>query len=221
MTGFSEDDIREMVLRLAHEIRNPLATIKSGVQLIQRLTVPQGEIAEHFASVLAQVGRIDQTVHDMQRFVRLVPTAPQTVSLAAAAEAAISAHQTAAKRADVVLAVPGGPASAALIDPGHLAVALDELLTNAIRFSPAGSSVMVSWSSAGDGEVALNVDDEGPGVQPEHADRILRPFFSTSMQATGLGLKIAEKACRLAGGRLEWRNLAGHGCRFSIVLREA
>jgi signal transduction histidine kinase len=221
MSKFSEDDIREMVLRLAHEIRNPLATIKSAVQLIQRLTRPKGQVEEYFASVLGQVRRIDLTVQDMQRFVRLTATPGQPVQLASAVEGAVAAHRGAAKHGEVSLVMAGGPPLRALIDPGHLRLALDELLGNAIRFSPPGSAVTLSWSAKNGRLVALNVDDEGPGVLPEHADRILKPFFSTSTQATGLGLNIAEKACSLAGGYLEWRNLAGEGCRFSMVLKEA
>jgi signal transduction histidine kinase len=221
VSALSEDDIREMVLRLAHEIRNPLATIKSAVQLIQRLTKPEGEIEEYFASALAQVARIDLTVQDMQRFVRLTQAPPQPVQLARAVEIAADGHRQRAEQGGAELVVAGGPALAVLIDPGHLRLALDELLANAIRFSPPGSPVTVSWAAGDTGEVSLNVDDEGPGVPPENAGRILRPFFSTSTQATGLGLNITEKICALAGGRVEWRNLAGHGCRFSIVLKEA
>ncbi len=221
MNAFSEDDIREMVLRLAHEIRNPLATMKSAIQLIQRLTQPEGEIQEYFESALAQVARIDLTVQDMQRFVRLSSVPPTPVELVKAGEIAVAAQQHSAQQGEVDLVIAGGPKVSALVDPGHLRLALDELLANAIRFSPPGSSITVSWSAREGGEVALNVDDEGPGVPPEHADRILKPFFSTSTQATGLGLNIAQKICELAGGRLEWRNLAGHGCRFSLVLKEA
>ena len=220
MNALSEDDIREMVLRLAHEIRNPLATIKSAVQLIQRLTKPEGEIEEYFASALAQVARIDLTVQDMQRFVRLTQAPPQPVQLTKAAAIAAEAHRHQATRGGTELVVAGGPAMAVLIDPGHLHLALDELLANAIRFSPPGSPVTVSWAASDRGEVSLNVDDEGPGIPPENSGRILKPFFSTSTQATGLGLNIVEKICVLAGGRFEWRNLAGHGCRFSIVLKE-
>ena len=78
---FTEDDLTEMVLRLAHEIRNPLATIKSAVQLIEHLQPPTGEIAEYFSSVHAEIVRIDQVVRDMQRFVKLETKAPTVVDI--------------------------------------------------------------------------------------------------------------------------------------------
>ena len=215
----TEEDIREMVLRLAHEIRNPLATIKSGVQLIERLTSPVGEIAEHFAGVLAQVGRIDQTVHDMQRFVRLAAEEPTGLRAADVAEAAAADVRDDAEGRSVRVLLAGDRGTRVLAGAAQIREALVELVSNAVTFSPPGSTVIVSWTALESGEVAFHVDDEGAGVRPEHADRILRPFFSTSTQGTGLGLNIAEKICRLAGGRLEWRNLAGRGCRFTLALR--
>jgi two-component system, NtrC family, sensor histidine kinase PilS len=212
--ALSEDDLREMVLRLAHEIRNPLATIKSAVQLVQRLANLEDAVGEHLDSVLSQVDRIDVTVHEMQRFARIGAGAPVAVDVQGGVDDALAKTPPGHAR----LAVAGGPTLRVHIEPENLRLALRELVDNARRYSPPGATVMLSWARAGEGLVAIHVDDEGPGVPAEYTERILRPFFSTSTQGTGLGLNIVEKVCRLAGGRLEWRNLAGRGCRFSLVL---
>lgn len=217
--GLSEDELREMVLRLAHEVRNPLATIKAGVQLIQRLMEPNEDIARHLASVLTQVGRLDATVNGMQRFVRLGKPVPASVKVERAALEIIAAHAGEARRDQVTITLAGGPAASVLVDPEHLRTALAEVLANAVRHSPGGAAVAVSWALDAS-FVTVNVDDEGPGIPPEHADRVLRPFFSTSTHGTGLGLNIADRVCRLAGGRLTWRNNANRGCRFSLSLPE-
>jgi two-component system sensor histidine kinase SenX3 len=209
-----------MVLRLAHEVRNPLATIKAGVQLIQRLTEPNDALSRHFASVLTHVGRIDLTVHGMQKFVRLNNPAPERLGVERLVGDAVSFHESVARRNQVETQVIGGAPATIWGDPDHLRSALSELLGNAIRFSPSGSVVTISWAVK-DALVTISVDDEGPGIPPEHEDRIMRPFFSTSTQGTGLGLNIAEKACRLAGGKLTWRNHPGRGCRFSLAIPEA
>lgn len=216
---FSEEDFREMVLRLAHEIRNPLATIKSGVQLIQHMEKPEGPVAATLMSMLGQVTRIDRTLQDMQRLIRVARGNPLAVGVASVVEDAVSQRRPGARRVGVALAVAGGPQVKVVGDPGNLATALDELLSNAIQHSPAGSTVMVSWL-AGGGNVVVHVDDEGTGVPSEVAERIGRPFFSTSTQGSGLGLAIAERICKVADGRLQWRNLAGRGCRFSLILPE-
>lgn len=213
----AEQDWREMVLRLAHEIRNPLATIKSGAQLVQRLTRPEGDVAECLQGMLANVSRIDQTLQDLQRFVRLDVGQPAVIELGPIVEDAVAQRQPTAMRAGVSLQVAQGSRATVQMDPQNLATALDELLSNALRVTPAGAAVMVSWV-ADHRHLLVHVDDEGPGVPPELEGRIARPFFSTASQGTGLGLNIADKACRLVGGSLTWRNLAGRGCRFTLSL---
>ena len=217
VAAFTEDDWREMVLRLAHEIRNPLATIKSGVQLVQHVEKPEGETAECLTSVLGQVERIDATVRDMQRFVRIGTGSPERTELGPAVEDAVAQHRDPARAAGVSLVVAGGPRVHGKIDPRNLALAVGELLANAVRFSPAGCEVSVSWQTSR-GSVAVHVDDEGPGVGDQLSERIARPFFSTSTQGMGLGLNIVSKICRLAEGELLWRNLPERGCRFSLRL---
>mgnify|MGYP000505524685 CR=1 FL=1 len=213
----SEQDWREMVLRLAHEIRNPLATIKSATQLVQRWMRPEGEVAESLQGILVNVARIDRTLKDLQRFVRLDVGESARQPVAEAVEDVVADQLPEAQRRGVAVLVAGGPAARVLIDPKNLGAALEELLANAVRVTAAGGTVMISWVCVGE-EVLLHVDDEGPGVPPELEDKILRPFFSTSAQGTGLGLNFVDKACRLAGGALSWRNLAGRGCRFTMRL---
>ena len=62
------------------------------------------------------------------------------------------------------------------------------------------------------------MQDAGPGVPRESAERILRPFYSTSTTGVGLGLNRVHRICRMAGGHLEWCNVASGGCRFTMVL---
>jgi signal transduction histidine kinase len=218
--GLSEADLREMVIRLAHEVRNPLASIKAGVQLIQHLTHPERDVARHFASVLVQVGRIDLTVQGMQRFVRLAEPSPSTVGIDEAVRDCVEAQAEHAHDGGARATIVGGPEFRLRVDPAHFRAALSEVLSNAFRFSPPGAAVLISWVRQGN-DIVLSVDDEGPGIPKENAERILRPFFSTSTQGTGLGLNIADKVCRLAGGRLVWRNHPDRGCRFSLQLPEA
>ncbi len=220
MDPFTEDDLRQMVLRLAHEIRNPLATIKTSIQLVEHLTQPHGEIAEYFTSVLEEVTRIDQTVRELQAFARLRPGTPMQTPVEELAQLARKAACPQAEAAGVELVVRPGTEVVVRVDRDQITLALDQLIANALRFAPRGSQVTLGWECA-DHRVRLDVDDAGPGVAPKLADRILRPFFSTSTQATGLGLNIVQKVAHLAAGHLEWRNLEAGGCRFTLVLPEA
>ena len=77
--------------------------------------------------------------------------------------------------------------------------------------------MQIGWRLVED-QVAIDFDDRGPGIATETGPRIMRPFFSTSTQGTGLGLNIVARTAHLAGGRLEWCNRDAGGARFSLLL---
>ena len=222
MTGFSEYDLQEMVVRLAHQIRNPLATIKSGIQLVQHLLQPSGEMEEYLEAALVEVERINRIVSDMQRMIRLDSATAQAVSVAEIVDEAVSRCAAAAAARDVTVIRPGGPAARVLADPSQMVEAMSELLGNAIEFSKAGSTVRIGWASEENRLLRVEVSDGCGGIPATEESRIFRPFYSTSTRGTGLGLNIVKRICELGGGRMEWANLAdGSGCRFSIVMPEA
>lgn len=208
-----------MVLRkLAHEIRNPLACLQAGVQVMQRLGGSGGDSGEQLAELLGHIGRIDKLTQGIHQLARLVPGAPEPLPLANVVERIYQDYRFYAAQAGVALVVVGGPAREVWSEPANLSTALGELVSNAIKASPADSTVRLGWEGVEEGWIAFHVDDEGPGVAPEHADKVLLPFFSTQPGGRGLGLTVALRACRLAGARLEWRNRDEGGCRFSILV---
>ncbi len=214
----NEDDLKEMVLRLAHEIRNPLATIQSAVQLLDHVQKPEGEIKEYYDSILQEVARIDCTVRDVQRFVRLDSNTAAQIPVGDVAAAAIKDLRPRWEAGgDRIQLIPGDDAFV-FIDRMQVETAISELIENALRFSPPDTLIVVSIAKAEKQSVQVNVVDQGPGIPENHKGRILRPFFSTSTQGTGLGLNIVSRVAELAGGYLEWENLQPRGARFSLVL---
>lgn len=221
MTEFTEYDLREMVLRLAHQIRNPLATINSGIQLVQYLLSPGGEVEEYLQAALVEVERINRIVSDMQRVIRLDSATAQAIPITDIVDEALSRCAAAAAAAEVTVECLGGPSSRVLADPSQMIEAITELLRNAIEFSRAGSRVGVRWHSEADHQLRIDISDCCGGIPTTVAQRMLRPFFSTSIRGTGLGLNIVQRICEQVGGRLEWENAAdGSGCRFSIFIPE-
>lgn len=218
LDGHGSADLRELSLRLAHVIRNPLATIKSSVQLVKLLGLCQLEAVPYLDNAIAEVARIDAVVREMERLVRVEVGHPEPFEVADAIGAAGMTVGTAP--GGMVVGGPGSLGVRVRMDRTQFLVALKELLDNARRVTGAGAAVGVTWSRTGDGFVHVEVTDEGPGVPPELSDRILRPFFSTDTQGSGLGLNLVQRICRLAGGALIWANLEGGGCRFTLVLPE-
>jgi signal transduction histidine kinase len=216
--ALTEGDLRQMVIRLAHEIRNPLSTILSAVQLLEHLHQPEPDQIEFYQSIYTEVARINDVVRDIQRFARLDSHAATTISLAGAIGAALESETAAMAESKALVEVAGGPDVSVFMDRSQLESALSELINNAHRFSPPGSSITIRWSIRNDSQVAIDFDDQGPGVAEGNREKILRPFFSTSTQGTGLGLNIVARTCQLAGGDLEWHNLEPRGARFTMVL---
>ncbi|MGV8042398.1 MAG: sensor histidine kinase [Thermoanaerobaculaceae bacterium] len=214
----SEEELRMVLRKLAHEIRNPLACLQAGVQVMQRLGGSGGDTGEQLSELLGHIGRIDKVTQGIHQLARLVPGELRPVPLSEVVEKVYQEYRFYAAQAGVELVAGGGPACEAWSEPGNLGTALSELVSNALKASPADSRVTLSWEPPADGLVSLHVDDQGPGVSPEHADKVLLPFFSTQPNGRGLGLTVALRACRLAGARLVWRNGAERGCRFSILV---
>lgn len=215
---FTEEDLRQMVLRLAHEIRNPLATIKSAAQLLEHLQQPDGEIAEFYSSIHTEIGRIDMVVRDMQRYARLDEQPAKSVDVGEAVRHSVEAETAGSACDGNRIEVIEGPQTMVLMDQAQLEGAVRELLSNAIRFSPEAGDIRVSWEYRDGSDVQIHVDDNGPGISEEVEARMLRPFFSTSIQGTGLGLNIVARTAQISGGCLRWRNLNGGGARFTIVV---
>ncbi len=221
MNELTKIDMREMVLRLAHEIRNPLATIKSGIQLVQHLLPPDAEVKEYLQAALVEVERINRTVSDMQRVIRLDLATARATPIAEIVDEALSRCAAAATEAKVTVECPGNTTSHVLADPSQMIEAITELVGNAINFSPPGSTIGISCVSTTDQMVRIDVIDACGGISPSTAQRMFHPFYSTSTHGTGLGLNIVQRICELGGGRLQWENLADRsGCRFSIFMPE-
>ncbi len=219
MTGPLQYDLREMVLRLAHQIRNPLATIKSGIQLVQHLQPEDGEVQEYLDAALVEVERINRTIADMQRVIRLESATAVPIPVAGIVEEAMSRSTGMARAAGINLVSRGGPDIEALADRDQLVDAVAELIHNAVEFSPDGSTVVIGWEAGETRQARIDVTDACGGICAQAAERIFHPFHSTSTRGTGLGLNIVQRICELGGGRLEWSNLDdGSGCRFSIVM---
>jgi two-component system, OmpR family, sensor kinase len=209
-------ELSDLVLRLGHQIRNPLATIQSGVQLVQVLTQPAGEVAECLDSALGEVARIETMLRDAQRLVRLAAEAAVSLNLAEAVQrAADTVTQGAPARGDLVL--DGPPELRVATDPELLQAALAELLARAVRVTPAGATVHLRWGAHGTDGAALEIEDGGPCPPSGDPERALRALMAT-WPGSGLGLCLAERACSLLGGHLDWTRLKPQGCCFRITL---
>ena len=204
---------------VAHEIRNPLSTIK-GVALYIARRMPLGGREEEAAQrMIDEVERLDRVVSELLDFAR--PGSFETVQADLAeiigralrlAEADIKAKGIA-----VVQEIePGFPS--VNISPERLTQALLNLFLNAIQAMDHGGTLRVSARTLPNGMFSISVADTGPGIPPEIQASIFTPYFTTKPSGTGLGLAIVYQIAEGHGGRVSVGNAAGQGAEFTLTL---
>jgi signal transduction histidine kinase len=164
---------------------------------------------------------------DLDRVVNGVERQPQTrrlLRLRPLVEACLARWMPAAELSGCELGFEWRAGSAAIVaDPRRLAQALDNLVANALRHSPAGETVTLRATAAG-GRVALEVVDRGPGIPPEERERVFERFYradrarSSDHGGSGLGLAIARWIVELHGGSIRADREAPLGCRMVVEL---
>lgn len=101
-------------------------------------------------------------------------------------------------------------------DPHQMGQVIDNLLCNAIAFSPDGGMIEWTWDVF-DGEVLMQITDQGPGIPPQAGQTVFQPGYTQRPQGQGLGLAIVHKIVREHGGRIWVNNLAHGGAQFSVI----
>ena len=213
---------------VAHELKNPLASLRSAVEVLERVEQPAVR-AQLLAVIRDDVGRIDRLITDIADASRLDAelsrTGFQPVDLARLCDGLVQAYAVAGppRGVQVVLAPPPPALPATEGDAGRLAQVLRNLIDNAISFSPDNARVTLALAAAGD-EVAVTVTDAGPGVPAANRADIFRRFYSERPAGedfgrhSGLGLSIAGAIVAAHGGSIRVEDAAGGGARFRVCL---
>ncbi len=219
---------REVARRVAHEVKNPLAPIRAAVETLRRLRARSDPAFDEYfdeatRTVLDEVHRIADIVTEFTRFARLPPPRPQEVDLAELARSVVSLHKGTAKgtRLDVVVAEGVPPV---LADKDQIVQVLTNLVQNALDAlaDRTDGAVRISIAKTKDASsVAIEVNDNGPGLAKEIAARLFEPYATSKKHGTGLGLAIAQRIAIEHGGELSFvppREGHAGGTVFRLVL---
>lgn len=202
--------------KVAHELKNPLASIKGLCQLIAR--TPESErTQERLAVVASEISRMETILNDYLSFSRpLEDLRPEALDVSAIARDVLDVLAGRADQAGVTLTLDGG-AGAVHGDGRRLKEALINLVANAIEATPSGGTVALRLRNGGNA-VVLEVRDSGRGISPDDLERIGTPFFTTRERGTGLGVVLAQGVIQQHGGTLTYASALGRGTTATITL---
>lgn len=222
---------RTFVSHAAHEIRSPLATLMTELELALLRERSPADYRSALERALGEVKYLTSLAEDLLLLARTREQQhdePQTTTLASVVEEALRLAGGLAERHGVRVEAPPAQALAAKVRgrPRQLARSLRNLVDNAIAHSPAGGVVRLRASQEG-GLVHLEVLDDGPGVAPADAPQLFSPFFrgaqerADELPGAGLGLPIARELARTSGGDVTCDASHQGGARFVLALRLA
>jgi hypothetical protein len=183
---------------VAHEIRNPIAAMRLRAE--NALAGDDIRRRKALSDMLQQIDRLDALVSELLAMTQRSEPHPVPMELQGFLAVRVEAHRAEAEAREVAIMTESAVAGV-MIDPEMIGRAVDNLLSNAIRHTPAHGKVSIS-ATASAGGLRLTVADGGVGVAPELRDRLFEPFVTGRADGTGLGLAIARELADAHGGHL-------------------
>ena len=203
---------------LAHEIRNPLASISGAAGILRRHPGSEEKSRECLNIIDRETRRLNGLLNSFLDFAR--PRAPnyKVVDVNGVLDSVITLAGHAVGRKAITFRKEVPPCLPTVeCDPEQLEQVLLNLTINAIQATEERGEVVLA-SAAADGRLLIEVKDQGSGVHPDHIDRLFDPFFTTKETGTGLGLPVAYQIVRQFGGVLSAARNTGAGMTFSVTL---
>ncbi len=220
---------RDFVANASHELRTPLTSIRGFVEALEDGAVKDPATAPRFlAKIRAHADRMAALVDDLLELSRLEsgerPPLWEEVVPAEIAEDVVTSFSERAARKETTLTRADHGASVVVTDAERLRRIIENLVDNAIKYTPPGGRVEVSTAPAPEGGAVLEVRDNGPGIAAEHLPRVFERFYrvdkarSRDLGGTGLGLAIVKHLAEGMGAAVSVSSELGKGACFTVTL---
>jgi two-component system, NtrC family, sensor histidine kinase PilS len=212
--------VGELAASIAHEIRNPLASIRGSVEMLSGELELEGYQRQLFELVLKESARVNSIINDFLAYSRMRPVARRRFAAAAFRDELLLLvrQHVVGKRGDVRVSAEVTPADLELAaDPGQLTQLALNLAINACEAMRYQGRVRVALHLVEGGETCeLTVTDDGPGIEADIRDSLFLPFKTTKEGGTGLGLSVVARIAAAHGGTVRAEDAPGGGAIFRV-----
>ncbi len=215
-----EDRLRTMgriVAGIAHEIRNPLNSIRLTFRVLERRLKGNTVANEQIEMITGEIDRLDNLLKSLLIFRTDENTPTHLQPVLPIVRRSIALVQPHAQEREVQVHFNEPASGVAIVDSDHLQQALMNVLLNAVDACERGGAINVSMLEAGS-HIDIAIDDQGPGLSPETEEQIFEAFYTTKPGGTGLGLAVTKTLLEKMGGTITAGNYGG-GARFTIQLQ--
>jgi two-component system sensor histidine kinase HydH len=211
--------IGSLAAGVAHEIRNPLSSIKGFATLFRARFDPKSDEHEAAEVMIHEVDRLNRVVTELIEYARPSHIAARKTDLGELVEHSLSLirHDLDAARVEVVVDIPETIAEV-FLDPDRMQQCLLNIYLNAVQAMPEGGTLGIQGFRTEDGRTGLRVSDSGKGIPKEDLSKIFDPYYTTKNQGTGLGLAMVLKIVEAHGGEIDVVSEEGQGTVFTMYI---
>jgi two-component system phosphate regulon sensor histidine kinase PhoR len=220
---------RDFIANASHELRTPLTSIRGFVEALEDGAKDEPGTAERFlAKIRTHADRMAALVEDLLELSRLEssarPPEPGETRPGEVAADVVASFAEQAARKPLVLRHEAHGAVTVVTDRERLRRILENLVDNAVKYTPPGGNVVVTTTAGPDGSARVEVKDDGPGIEAEHRERVFERFYrvdkarSRESGGTGLGLSIVKHLVEILGGDVKAENRRAGGALFTVTL---
>ncbi|MBT8359097.1 MAG: PAS domain-containing protein [Desulfobacterales bacterium] len=204
---------------IAHEVRNPLSSIKALATFFAEQFAEGSEAREAAGVMVLEVDRLNRVITELLEFARPAELNREAIDIGLLLSRSIRLIQQDAtnKNIDVKLHTEND-IDPVLIDPDRLAQCLLNLYINAIQAMEDGGTLTVKCAVDRAKNVSITVSDSGQGIAPDHLSKIFDPYYTTKKKGTGLGLAIVHKIIEAHQGHIEVNSTIGEGTSFLMMI---
>ncbi|OFX16551.1 MAG: hypothetical protein A2Z18_06200 [Armatimonadetes bacterium RBG_16_58_9] len=211
--------VGQLAASIAHELRNPLSSIKGAAQFLRNEYEDHAAIVEFLGIIIEEVNGLNKLTTEFLDFARPMQLELKPTSVNAIVDRTLqlmSVHIT-----DSNVVVKENLADSVPIiqaDEKQIEQVLKNVIINALQAMPEGGAITLETGPTPSNGAYVMISDTGLGIPPEKINRIFQPFVTTKTKGTGLGLSVVEKIIENHGGRIEVESEQGKGTRFRILL---